>query len=78
MLGWVNNSREVFNPEIKNSEIVKVPLWNLRDYSLPSHALVYKEITSLATVSSPFICALNTIGVMSPAGVLTATLISTT
>lgn len=40
--------------------------------------MVAKETTSLAMASSPFICALNTIGVMSPAGVLTATLISTT
>ena len=77
-LGGLTTAEKFLIPNIPKFEIVKVPLWNLCDYSLPSHALVYKEITSLATVSSPFICALNTIGVMSPAGVLTATLISTT
>lgn len=52
--------------------------WNSCGCSLPSLALVARAETSALMADSPLVWALNTIGVIRPLAVLTATLTSTT
>lgn len=52
--------------------------WNSCGCSLPSLALVARAETSALMAESPLVWALNTIGVIRPLAVLTATLTSTT
>lgn len=52
--------------------------WNSCGCSLPSRALVARAETSELMPESPLVWALNTIGVIRPLAVLTATLTSTT
>lgn len=51
--------------------------WNSCGFRLPSLALAAKLLTSELIAAKPFKSASNTIGVIRPFGVLTATLTST-
>lgn len=58
-------------------EMVKVPPWNSCGWSLPSRAFAASDLTSCEIDSTPLRSALNTIGVMRPLSVDTATDTST-
>lgn len=62
---------------IPRLETVKVPPWNSDGCSFPSRALAASDLTSFEIDSMPLRSALNTIGVMSPLSVDTATDTST-
>lgn len=64
-------------PNMPRLETVIVPPWNSCDCNFPSLAFVANAFTSLLIWIKPFVSALNTIGVIRPLSVLTATLTST-
>ena len=64
-------------PNIPKLETLKVPPWNSCGWSLPSRALAAKLLTSFEILINPLRSAWNTIGVISPRSVDTATDTST-
>ena len=56
---------------------MQIITWYSWGCNFPSLAFAASEITSFDMDTNPFECALNTIGVINPESVLTATLIST-
>lgn len=75
--GGLMIAQKCVTSNIPRLDTVKVPPWNSCGWSFPSRALAAKLLTSFEIDSMPLRSALNTIGVMRPLSVETATETST-
>lgn len=75
--GGFMTAQKLFTPNIPKLETLKVPPWNSWGCSLPARALPANSFTSLLMSTRPLWSASNTIGVIRPLSVDTATEMST-
>jgi len=75
--GGLMTALKLLMPNMPKLETVKVPPWNSWGCSLLLRAFCARLLTSKLMLDKPFLSALNTIGVMRPFSVATATHTST-